>query len=61
MTAEQLTGYLLTQTNVIAAVESGETPLADAAAWIMHGVTPFFSDKPRTFTFGGSIWYLRRN
>jgi SAM-dependent methyltransferase len=61
MTAEQLTGYLLTQTNVIAAVESGTTPLPDAASWIAAGVNPFFAGKPRTMKFGGSIWYLQRD
>jgi SAM-dependent methyltransferase len=60
MTAQQLTGYLLTQTNVIAAVESGNTPLADAAAWIMEGVRPFFTNPAGTLTFTGTIWFLRR-
>jgi SAM-dependent methyltransferase len=61
MSAEQLAGYLLTQTNVIAAVESGTTPLPEAASWIAAGVEPFFSGKPATMKFGGSIWYLRRD
>jgi SAM-dependent methyltransferase len=60
MTAEQLTGYLLTQTNVIAAVESGSTPLPDAASWIAAGLTPFFTAQPATMKFSGSIWYLHR-
>jgi SAM-dependent methyltransferase len=60
MTAEQLTGYLLTQTNVIAAVESGSTALADAAAWIADGIAAFFAAKHATMKFSGSIWYLRR-
>ena len=59
MTAEQLTGYLLTQTNVIAAVDSGNTPLAEAAAWIMDGVKPFFAGERGTMKFGGTIWFLR--
>jgi SAM-dependent methyltransferase len=40
MPLEQLTGYLLTQTNVIAAVESGTTPLAEAAEWISQVSPP---------------------
>lgn len=60
MTAEQLTAYLLTQTNVIAAVESGGTPLPEVAAWILSGVKPFFSDASATMKFGGTIWFLRR-
>src|SRR5262249_38003615 len=60
MSAEQLTAYLLTQTNVIAAVESGSTPLADAEAWIRAGVTPFCAGQTRTLKFAGALWYLRR-
>jgi len=59
MTADQLTGYLLTQTNVIAAVESGKTPLPEAESWIAAGVTPFFGGMTRTMKFAVSIWYLR--
>jgi ubiquinone/menaquinone biosynthesis C-methylase UbiE len=61
MSADQLTGYLMTQTNVIWAVESGTTPLAEAATWITAGVEPFFGGALRTMKFGGSIWYLRRD
>jgi len=61
MTADQLTEYLLTQTNVIASVETGATPLAEAASWIAAGVGPFFDGKPRTMKFSGSMWYLRRS
>lgn len=60
MSADQVTGYLLTQTNVIAAVESGNTPLNEAAAWIAMGVEPFFNGKSGTMKFGGSISFLRR-
>jgi SAM-dependent methyltransferase len=60
MSAEQLTAYLLTQTNVIAAVEAGTTPLAEAAEWIASGVSPFFNVSNRTMKFGGTIWYLRQ-
>jgi SAM-dependent methyltransferase len=60
MTCDQLTGYLLTQTNVIAAVENGVMPVTEAAEWIFKGVQPFFSGQIRKMKFGGSIWYLRR-
>lgn len=59
MLAEKLTGYLLTQTNVIAAVENGMVPLDSAASWIREGIEPFFDDKARTMKFGGSISFLR--
>jgi len=45
MTSEQLTSYLLTQTNIIAAVENGTVPLEAAASWILNSVKPFFSGK----------------
>jgi SAM-dependent methyltransferase len=61
MTAEQLTAYLLTQTNVIAAVEASTTPLDEAADWIHGVVKPFFRDQPGTLKFVGTIWYLRRS
>jgi SAM-dependent methyltransferase len=59
MSAEQLTQYLLTQTNVIAAVESGTTPLDEATRWIHNGVSPFFEGQAHTMKFVGTIWYLR--
>ena len=61
MLAEQLTSYLLTQTNVIAAVESGAVPLDSATNWIQEGIEPFFNDKVRTMKFGGSVSFLRRS
>lgn len=60
MTAEQLTAYLLTQTNVISAVESGQTPITEAAAWIEAGAAPFFGGRRCPMKFSGTIWYLRR-
>ncbi|HTL27997.1 MAG TPA: class I SAM-dependent methyltransferase, partial [Tepidisphaeraceae bacterium] len=61
MSADQLTGYLLTQTNVIAAVESGSTPLDEAAAWIRAGVEPFFRGGTGTMKFSGSISFVQRD
>jgi len=60
MTAEELTSYLLTQTNVIAAVENGSVPLEAAANWILGGIQPFFKDETRTMKFGGSMSFLQR-
>jgi SAM-dependent methyltransferase len=60
MTPTQLTGYLLTQSNVIAAVEEGAVPLADAADWILGGAGPLFRGPTGTMKFGGIIWYVRR-
>ena len=57
----QLIDYLLTQTNVIAAIERGEATLDDVRAYLTTGVSPFFtSSEKQTFDFGGPISYLRR-
>ena len=58
---EQLVDYLLTQTNVIAAIERGERTLNDARACLTAEVSPYFtSAEPEAFDFGGPITYLRR-
>jgi hypothetical protein len=60
MTCDQLVGYFLSQSNVIAAVEQGSEALADAAAWLDRGVRPFFTQPTRTLQFGSDVWYLRK-
>jgi hypothetical protein len=60
MTAEQFTQFLLTQSNIIAAVENGSTPLQVAAEWIAEGIAPCFGAERRTMRFGGTIWYLQK-
>jgi SAM-dependent methyltransferase len=61
-TPEQLVGYLLTQSNTIAAIEQGEQKIEDVGQWLLDGVRPFFGPNERaTFSFGGSIRYLQRH
>ncbi len=61
MTADQLAGYVLTQTNVIAAVEEGAEPIEQAAEWVAAGTGRFFEGRERVdFTFGGRIVCLRK-
>jgi SAM-dependent methyltransferase len=57
--ADELADYLLTQSNVIAAVEQGSEQLNDVRAWIRASVAPFFAEPRGTFAFGGDIQYLR--
>lgn len=57
---EELVGYLMTQSSVIAAVEKegaegGET----VCEWLMDAQAPFFGASKGTFLFEGSIDYLR--
>jgi hypothetical protein len=58
--ADEPTDYLLTQSNVIAAVEQGTERLADVRAWIRASVAPFFAMPRGTFAFGGDLQYLQR-
>ncbi len=58
---QQLIDYLLTQTNVIAAIERGESTLHDARAYLTTEISPFFtSSEQQAFDFGGPITYLRK-
>jgi hypothetical protein len=58
---ETLIDYLVTQTNVIAAVEGGCEHLTDVRHWLMHSITPLFEDREVAhFLFQGPIWYLQK-
>jgi SAM-dependent methyltransferase len=58
---ETLTDYLLTQSNVIAAVEGGHEYLEDVRRWLMQQVTPLFQDREEAhFLFQGPIQYLQK-
>jgi general stress protein 26 len=58
---EMLIDYLVTQTNVIAAVEGGCEHLADVRHWLMDSITPLFENREEAhFLFQGPIWYLQK-
>jgi ubiquinone/menaquinone biosynthesis C-methylase UbiE len=59
MSRQEFVAYSLTQTNVIAAVESGTMPIDVAAQWIDQGVEPFFGEGKKTMKFSGRVWGLR--
>ena len=61
LTADQLAAFLVTQTNVIAAVEGGAIPLSEATHWIREGIEPYFKGAVQTLKFGGSIAFLRKS
>ena len=51
--------YLVTQSNVIHAVEGGSENLRSARSWLMAGLTPFFSQmRPPRFQYSGPIAIL---
>ena len=56
-----LIDYLVTQSNVIAAVENGTQEIAEARAWLMEEIKPLFDkDEEKDFLFSAPIWYLQR-
>lgn len=58
---ETLVDYLVTQSNVIAAVEGGKERIEDVRRWLTENVEPFFTGRAEaTFMFRGPIWYLRK-
>ncbi|HUP02198.1 MAG TPA: class I SAM-dependent methyltransferase [Gemmatimonadota bacterium] len=57
---KELIEYLLTQTNVIAAVEEGGQPLESVSEWLRRELQPFFTRGSITIRFGGPIWILIR-
>ena len=57
---DDLVNYMLTQTNVIAAVEGGDDSLQDVESWLRHEIAPFFEAAKATFIFRGPIWYLEK-
>jgi len=58
---DELVDYLVTVTNVIARVENGTEPVAEAYEWLRAGMKPFFGEDRKRFAFINPIWFLRRN
>lgn len=56
---EGLVDYLLTQSNIIAAIEQGTQDIAAVTEWLTTSMKSFFSGNEASFAFGGSILYLR--
>lgn len=59
-TLERLVEYLLTQSNVIAAVEGGTQEIVEVRRWLTDNVSPFFAGHDEaSFLFNVPIWYLQ--
>lgn len=57
----QLAGYLMTQSNVAAAIDAGETRAA-VGQWLVESVTPFFDDRGYAeFPFTGTMRLYRKH
>ncbi len=60
-TVEGLADYLLTQSNVIAAVEGGREEAFEARRWIVESTRPLFGgETERSFLFHAPVWYMER-
>jgi len=59
-TAEELSAYLTTQSNVIAAVEQGHETVEEVYRWLVSQTKQFFHADMATFAFGGIIWYMQK-
>lgn len=56
---EELLDYLVTQSNVIAAVEGGTEEIEETRSWLTNGLKHLFrSPKKNKFLFNAPIWYL---
>ncbi|MEZ4516651.1 MAG: class I SAM-dependent methyltransferase [Chloroflexota bacterium] len=59
-TPETLVAYLMTQTNVVAAIDEGRERLGSAQAWLLEQVRPYFTTPDATFIFVTRAWYARK-
>ncbi len=57
--AEEIASYLMTQSNVTAAVEDGGESSESVREWLVESVAPMFGKPRGTFRFGGTIEYLQ--
>jgi SAM-dependent methyltransferase len=56
---EEFVDFMLTLTNVIAAVEGGSEDAADAKRWFTKELKPFFPEgEKQNLTFTAPIWFL---
>ena len=60
-TPDRLVNYLLTQTNVIAAVEAGSEDLQEVARWLQRSIQPLFTKTMEKFLFSCEIQFLKRD
>jgi len=58
---EQFVSYLVTQTNVISAVETGKDNLQSVTNWLLDSARPMFSGKKEKFSFFCQIQFFKRS
>jgi SAM-dependent methyltransferase len=57
---EALARYLMTQSNIIAAVEQGTERSEAVYSWLLRELTPLFPSANGTFVFGGYLCLLQK-
>lgn len=60
LTAQQYADFLMTESNVIAAVEYGAQTAGRVRGWLEAELAPLFGGEPRQVLFGGYIQVLRK-
>jgi ubiquinone/menaquinone biosynthesis C-methylase UbiE len=58
---EQFIGYLVTQTNMISAVETGKENLQLVTNWLLDSVRPMFSSQKEKFSFFCQMQFFKRS
>jgi SAM-dependent methyltransferase len=57
-----LIDYLVSQSNIIAAVESGKETIASVRSWLTAALEPLFGEEQRRgFIFKAPVWQLRKS
>ena len=57
---DQYVEFMLTQSNIIAAVDMGGQSLDEAREWMHSTLSALLTVTPVTFVFGGYVWYIQR-
>ncbi len=61
LSVRNLVDYLMTLSNIIAAVEGGGRAAEEVARWLTENVRPFYGRRSEsTFLFSGTIWYFQK-
>ena len=55
---EGIVDYLVTQSNVIAAVEGGKEKIEEVREWLTESIKSMFGNTKENFLFNAPIWYL---
>lgn len=57
---DQYIDFMVTQSNIIAAVDMGSQSLSDVREWMHTTLAPLIPGPLAPFVFGGYVWYIQR-